>query len=134
MKTYFYWRFSRKIEDEFWIFYKRFPWKFFCSEKFLNGLSSIETGIECWAIPAIDLLPPCLWWSEVKWKVKSESEVNPCLVLQIFSYSDMLKGGVLGNNNIGIQKCTRTFLWVLNFGEVGEILENFQKHPLGESF
>ena len=46
----------------------------------------------------------------------------------------MLKGGVLGYNNIGIKKCTRIFLWVLNFGEVGEILENFQKHPLGESF
>ena len=40
---------------------------------------------------------------------------------------------VLDNNNIGIKKCT-TFLWVLNFGEVGEILENFQKHPLGEIF
>ena len=45
-----------------------------------------------------------------------------------------VKGGVLGYNNIGIKKCTTIFLWVLNFGEVGEILENFQKHPLGESF
>ena len=45
-----------------------------------------------------------------------------------------IKGGVRGNNNIGIKKCTTIFLWVLNFGEVGEILENFQKHPLGESF
>ena len=44
------------------------------------------------------------------------------------------KGGVLSNNNIGGKKCTTTFLWVLNLGEVGEILENFQKHPLGESF
>ena len=34
MKKIFYWRFSRKIEGEFWIFYKRFPWKFFCSENF----------------------------------------------------------------------------------------------------
>ena len=42
--------------------------------------------------------------------------------------------GVLGNNYISIKKCRTTFLWVLNFGEVGEILENFQKHPLGESF
>ena len=46
----------------------------------------------------------------------------------------MLKGGVLGNNNIGIKKCTTTFLWVLNLGQVGEILENFQNHPRGESF
>ena len=27
MKKKFYWRFSRKIEGEFWIFYKRFPWE-----------------------------------------------------------------------------------------------------------
>ena len=27
MKKIFYWRFSRKIEGEFWIFYKRFPCK-----------------------------------------------------------------------------------------------------------
>ena len=45
-----------------------------------------------------------------------------------------IKGEVRSNNNIGIKKCTTIFLWVLNFGEVGEILENFQKHPLGESF
>ena len=43
-------------------------------------------------------------------------------------------GRVLGYNNIGIKKCTTPFLWVLNLGQVGEILENFQKHPLGESF
>ena len=49
----------------------------------------------------------------------------------IFGY---VKEGVLGNNNIGGKKCTTTFLWVLNLGQVGEILENFQKHPLGESF
>ena len=58
----------------------------------------------------------------------------PFLVFKFFLFSDMLKGGVLGNNYISIKKCTTTFLWVLNFGEVGEILENFQKHPLGESF
>ena len=42
-----------------------------------NGLRSIETGIECWAIPAIDLLPPYLW-SE-KWRS------DPLLVLWFFS-------------------------------------------------
>ena len=80
-------------------------------------------------IPAIDLLPPCLW-SEVKWsekwkseKVKkwSESIFGP-LNLFIFGY---VKGEVLGNNNIGIKKCTTSFLWVLNLGQVREILENF---------
>ena len=45
-----------------------------------------------------------------------------------------IKGGVRGNNNIGIKKCTTNFLWVLNFGGVGEILKNFQKHPVGRVF
>ena len=62
--------------------------------------------------------------------MKSESIFGP-LNLFIFGY---VKGGVLGNNNIGIKKCTTTFLWVLNLGQVGEISENFQKHPLGEIF
>ena len=69
-------------------------------------------------------------WSEVKWsesESESESIFGP-LNLFIFGY---VKGGVLGNNNIGGKKCTTTFLWVLNFGQVGEILENFQKHPRG---
>ena len=86
-------------------------------------------GGVAWAVPAIDLLPPWLWseWSE--WK-KKWSTFGP-LNFFIFRY---VEGGVLGNNYISIKKCTTTFLWVLNFGQVGEILENFQKHPLGESF
>jgi len=63
-------------------------------------------------------------WSE-KWSV-----FGP-LNSFIFGY---VKEGVLGNNNIGIKKCTTTFLWVLNLGQVGEIFKNFQKHPRGESF
>ena len=39
-----------------------------------------------------------------------------------------IKGGVRGNNNIGIKKCTTNFLWVLNFGQVGGRRENFQNH------
>ena len=54
--------------------------------------------------------------SEVKW-----STFGP-LIFFILRY---VKGGVLGNNYISIKKCTTTFLWVLNFGQVGEILENF---------
>ena len=63
-------------------------------------------------------------------KKKSESLFGPL----IFFNLRYIQGWVLGYNNIGIKKCTTIFLWVLNFGEVGEILENFQKHPLGESF
>jgi len=65
-------------------------------------------------------------------KVKSESEcIFGPLILFNFRYS---KGGVRGNNNIGIKKCTTNFLWVLNFGQVGEILENFQNHTTTMTF
>ena len=40
----------------------------------------------------------------------------------------------MGNNNIGIKKCTTTFLWVLNFGQVRDCPNIFQKHPRGEGF
>ena len=59
----------------------------------------------------------------------SESIFGP-LNFFIFGYIK----GVLGNNNIGIKKCTTSILWVLNLGQVREILENFQNHPFGESF
>ena len=39
MKKIFYWRFSRKIEGEFWIFYKRFPWEKNWMEEILKGIS-----------------------------------------------------------------------------------------------
>ena len=61
--------------------------------------------------------------SEVKWKW-SESIFGPL----IFFNLRYIKGGVRGNNNIGIKKCTTNFLWVLNFGQVGEIFKNFQNH------
>ena len=35
----FYWRFSRKIEGEFWIFYKRFPWEKNWMEEIFKGIS-----------------------------------------------------------------------------------------------
>ena len=35
----FYWRFSRKIEGEFWIFYKRSPWKKNWMEEIFKGIS-----------------------------------------------------------------------------------------------
>ena len=45
-----------------------------------------------------------------------------------------IKEKVKGYINIGMKNCTIIFLWVLNLGQVGEILENFQNHPRGESF
>ena len=39
MKKIFYWRFSRKIEGEFWIFYKRFPWEKNWMEENFKGMS-----------------------------------------------------------------------------------------------
>ena len=63
-------------------------------------------------------------------KVKSESIFGP-LNFFIFEY---VKGGVRGNK-IGIKKCTIIFLWVLNFGEVGELPQQFSKsHYYGYFF
>ena len=44
-----------------------------------------------------------------------------------------VQGGVLGYTNIGIKKCETTSIWVLNFGEVGELPQEFSSHPLKES-
>ena len=49
----------------------------------------------------------------------------------VFGY---VEDGVLGNNNISIKKCRTTFLWVLNFGQVGEIFKNFQNHTTTVTF
>ena len=148
MKKKFYWRFSRKIEGEFWIFYKRFPWeKNWMEEIFkrisLKNWSWIHTRASlARAVFSFKTFFDCEWrshlpspttstsWTEkrakrvlvkVKWK-------KWCffwsLNLFIFGY---VKGGVLGNNNIGIKKCTTTFLWVLNFGQVGELPQRFLK-------
>merc|ERR1711954_302383 len=63
-------------------------------------------------------------------EVKSEVIFGP-LIFFVFRY---VEGGILGNNNIGIKKCTTTFLWVLNFGQVGEIFKNFQNHSTTVTF
>ena len=63
-------------------------------------------------------------------KVKSESIFGPL----IFFNLRYIKGGVLGYNNIGIKKCTTIFLWVLNFGEVGELPQQFSKSPSRTGF
>ena len=38
-----------------------------------------------------------------------------------------VKGEVLGKNNIGVKKCRIIFQWVLNFGEVRELPQQFLK-------
>ena len=68
--------------------------------------------------------------------MKSESEKSEVifwsLIFFVFRY---VEGGVLGNNNIGIKKCTTNFLWVLNFGQVGELPQQFSKsHYYGDFF
>ena len=41
----------------------------------------------------------------------------------------------MGKNNIGVKKCRTIFLWVLNFGEVGELTQEFSKsHCYGDFF
>ena len=63
-------------------------------------------------------------------KVKSEAVFGPL----IFFNLRYIKGGVLGKNNIGVKKCRTIFLWVLNFGEVGEIFKNFKNHTATVTF
>ena len=155
MKKIFYWRFSRKIEGEFWIFYKRFPWeKNWMEEIFkrisLKNWSWIHTRASlARAVFSFKTFFDCEWrshlpspttstsWTEkrakrvlVKVKVKKWWVFGP---LNLFNLR-YIKEGVRGNNNIGIKKCTTIFLWVLNLGQVGKIFKNFQKHPLGEGF
>ena len=61
---------------------------------------------------------------------ESESIFGP-LNFFIFGY---VEGGVLGNNYISIKKCTTTFLWVLNLGQVGGHQKIFQNLTTGMIF
>ena len=164
MKKILYWRFSRKIEGEFWIFYKRFPWEKNWMEEILKGISlknwswihtraslaravfSFKTFFDCEWRSHLPSPTTSTSWTEkrakrvlVKW---SESEVKVKWSEKkwwVFGPLNLfnlryIKEGVRGNNNIGIKKCTTIFLWVLNLGQVGKIFKNFQKHPLGEGF
>ena len=114
-RKFFIGDFHVKLKVSFEFFTRDFPGKKIEWKKFLKGfLWKIEAGftpalvLKLSLILAIDLLPPCLWmkwkwkwkWSEVKVKW-SESIFGP-LNLFIFGY---VKGGVLGNNNIGGKKC-----------------------------
>ena len=157
MKNNFYWRFSRKIEGKFWIFYKRFPWEKNWMEEILKGISlkywswihtraslaravfSFKTFFDCeWRSHLLSPTTSTAWNKKrakrvlVKVKVKWKKwwVFGP---LNLFNLR-YIKEGVRGNNNIGIKKCTTIFLWVLNLGQVGKIFKNFQKHPLGECF
>jgi len=62
----------------------------------------MEIGIECWAVPAIDLFFSCVWSeSEVKSDGKKWSEV--IFWFWIFFISWNVNGRVMGNNNISIK-------------------------------
>ena len=106
MKKIFYWRFSRKIEGEFWIFYKRFPWEKNWMEEILKGfLWKIEAGFtpalvlhvlyfpfKLSLIPAIDLLPPCLCWSRsslCSWM--GSFDIGLSLLFLLFYHSEPLQ-------------------------------------------
>ena len=56
---------------------------------------------------------------------------NPMESDAFFPWNPMESDAFFWNPRAYIRPC---FLWVLNFEQVGEILENFQNHPLGESF
>ena len=122
--------FHVKLNVSFKFFTRDFPvkkniWKKFLKRFLLKILVFLEIGIECWAVPAIDLMKWKWKWSEVKWSI-----FGP-LHLFIFGY---VQGGVLGNNNIGGKKCTTTFLWVLNLGQVGGHQKIFQNLATGMIF
>ena len=73
----------------------------------------------------------------VKWKkVKSESESEWKLFFWSLNFFVLkyVKGGVLGYNNIGIKKCRTTLLLVLNFGQIGELPQEFLKSPSRRGF
>ena len=78
-------------------------------------------------IPAIDLLPPCLW-------VKSESEVKSIFGPLNFFVFRYVEGGVLGNNYISIKKCRTTFLWEWSSTQVGGRKNFFQNLTTGMIF
>ena len=68
-------------------------------------------------------------WSE--WSEVSEWSTFGPLNFFIFGY---VEEGVFSNNNIGIKKCTTTFLWVLNLGQVGGRQKIFQNPTIGMNF
>ena len=69
--------------------------------------------------------------SEKKWKSGKKWRVFWSLIFFNFRY---VMGGVGGNNNIGIKKCTTIFLWEWSSKQVGGCPKNFQKHPVERVF
>ena len=61
--------------------------------------------------------------------MKVKSEVSESIFGPLISFNlRYIKGGGRGNNNIGIKKYTTIFSWVLDFGELGELTQNFQNY------
>ena len=81
-------------------------------------------------IPAIDLLPPCLWvkWSE--WVSEKWSVFGPLFFLELIYIIDHIYTFIATRG-----KCAQQ----LSYGskvrdKLGSWLKNFQKHPRGEGF
>ena len=67
----------------------------------------------------------------------TDQEVKVKVMIHFWSFFFNLryvKGEVLGYNNIGTKKCRTTFLWVLNFRQVGELPQRFSKLPSRRRF
>ena len=134
MKKNFYWRFSRKIEGEFWIFYKRFPWEKNWMEEIFKGISlknwswihtraslaravfSFKTFFDCeWRS---HLLSPTTStaWNKKRAKRVLVSEVSEWKVIRFWSF--IFPGTyIYYRSYIYIYRykrklCTTTFLWV----------------------
>ena len=60
-------------------------------------------------------------------KVKKSEKLSIFGPLNFFIFR-YVEGGTLGNNYSSIKMCTTTFLWVLNFGQVGGRRKKIQNH------
>ena len=63
-------------------------------------------------------------------KSESESIFGPLICFNL----RYIKGEVKGYNYIGIKKCTTTFFWVLNFGQVWELPQEFSNQTTTVTF
>ena len=72
----------------------------------------------------VSVVFPLKFSLEITYESESESIFGSLI---FFNLRYIKGGGARSNNNIGIKKCTTNFLWVLNFGQVGELPQRFSK-------
>ena len=75
--------------------------------------------------------PTLLVVSESESEVKWSEVIFGSLIFFNFRY---IMGGVGGNNNIGIKKCTTIFLWEWSSKQVGGLTQKFSKTPCWREF